>query len=110
MKATKNLWSRSISRAFSAKKRSASQYDPNLTRDEVRDIEMNCALGNHGECLGESAHLRGYVFDARKTIGVSRGTFTDLVYVTWHCSGAVHGYPITSSELDVKRRSYENPN
>ncbi len=35
-------------------------------------------------------------------VGVSAGEFTNFILVRFHCSGSVHGFPITKKELVAK--------
>lgn len=102
LKSTKKQWERSITRALTKEKGEPAQYDPNLTEDEVRTMEISCVKGE-GTLVRDRPHKRSYYRHVGRRIGASSGEFTEYIYVEYHNSGSVHGYPITWSELVSKK-------
>ncbi len=103
VKATIRAWDRSIARQFSARPRSAAQYNPRILKEEIESLDLACVSGRIGASLEELTHQRTFYYEYGGTqpIGLSNGEFTKYVYVIWQSSGSVHGYPITQRELDI---------
>jgi hypothetical protein len=107
---SKRLYERSIIRGRTAEPRAASQYDPNLSHDYIRELELDCALGKRNEgsgfqavMLAEHTHTRCFYTKADRVIGYSNGEPTDYVFVVVNCQGRFHGYPITLTELHDRK-------
>ena len=83
------------------KGRKWAKYHPNLTDDQICEIEMNYHEGTflrrkRTECL----YYRTFDYE----IGASLGQVTRIVLIYRHMGGPVHGHPITQSELVAQRR------
>ena len=102
LRATKKAWERSIARAMTTGRGGVAQYDPNLTPDEIREIELATIAPEN--MITETHHLRTYFRQVGRTIGASNGEFTDFVFVIWQISNSVHGFPISKDELISKKR------
>ena len=103
-KASQRMWGMSLARMNTVAKGSKSLYNPFVHWTEVRDFEMGCVpdangVIEHGVFIAETGHVRTYYFDTEDEIGYSNGELTTYIFVMWHCTGEVHGYPITLSEL-----------
>jgi hypothetical protein len=110
---TKRKWERSFARAESEGKKSRATYNPNLPRELVQRLEMECAEGTAGVLIRETKNQRQYYRDCtneisgvgeENAIGASSGEFTNYIFVVYHISGSVHGYPITEDDLRSKKR------
>jgi hypothetical protein len=102
LKANRRQWERSVTRAWTAEKGEPSQYDPNLSLEEIRDMEIGCVTGR-GISIRARLNKRTYYRKMGRTIGASAGEYTEYIYVEYCNSGSVHGYPITWDELVSKK-------
>jgi DNA polymerase II small subunit/DNA polymerase delta subunit B len=83
-------------------RKGVARYAPSLSLAQIEQMEMETVtvqgLGN--EILaGTKPHVREFWRDMGRTIGASNGRETEYIFVVYHLSGAVHGYPITEEEL-----------
>ena len=95
----KKLWERSILAAQTGERDEPSVYDPGLTDDEIREMEMNCVQGGGIELPQRACTLRRFYRAFPRCIGASEGKKTDYIMVQYDESGAVHGYPVTMDYL-----------
>lgn len=102
LKANRRQWERSMTRAWTAEKGQPSQYDPNLSLDQVREMEIGCVTG-HGTLIQDRSNKRTFYQDVGRNIGASAGQFTQYIFVEFCINGSVHGYPITWDELVSKK-------
>jgi len=93
-------WAVSIRRT--AGREGNARYSPQLTLADIERIEMEAVSGMGIEILPPRRRLER-VFWRRllDEVGASKGERTDLIYVIYNQSGAVHGYSITESELGL---------
>lgn len=102
---TTRLWERNFVKQRTSEPNAASQYNPNFSRDRVEQLEMKCARGECGSFIQgnhrtKTFYLRVDEFDKfGGKIGVSRGEFTEYIFVIRQADGSVHGFPITWEEL-----------
>ena len=96
------LWERSIIAAQTGDADEPAVYDPRLTADAIRDMEMECVSGLGIELPRTIPHVRRFyrVFDW--IVGASDGKKTDCIFVQYNSDGAVHGYPATREYLRGK--------
>jgi hypothetical protein len=87
-----------------------------ISPDEVRQIELETIENALGRGEVQSAAENGLEILPRKNpnherhfwrrlpqpIGASKGEQTEYIYVLYHISGAVHGYPLTRELLREK--------
>src|SRR5712691_6535494 len=91
-KATARSWERSWARRFSESRGSHSQYNPLISREEIKRIELECARGNLGRPIDEHSNSSTFYYEHTGDIGVSRGEFTRFLIVFRSGDGSVHGY------------------
>lgn len=81
-----------------------------INRDEVRQAELE-TIGNLNQSVAplgheirprKASHERHFWREFVVDIGASKGERTRYIYVLYHLSGAVHGYPITETLLREK--------
>jgi len=101
---SRKLWERSILAATTAGGEPAI-YDPNLTRDQISEMEMECVrVRPNGTTLGIElpqilCHVRTFYQNFDIEIGACDGTKTTYMFVQQNHDGSVHGYPVTESHL-----------
>ena len=87
-----------MTKAMTADGDETSQFDPNLTDEEVAVMELECVQGQ-GRLIRGRCHKRTYFRKMDRTIGASAGEFTPYIFVEYVNSGLVHGWPITWEQL-----------
>jgi len=102
-KSNKKLWERSVTTAITAEADETSQFDPNLTDDEIAAMEL-AAVQGRGTSIQNRCHKRTYYLDTGRIVGASKGEQTRYLFVEYVNSGSVHGWPITSAQVDEKMR------
>ena len=95
----RKLWDRSLIVAQTAERGEPSIYDPNLTEDAIREMEMSCVTGQGMELPRRSPHLRRFYRQFDFCVGASQGKRTNYIHVQWNQEGSVHGYPVTREYL-----------
>ena len=109
IKARIKSWERSWAKRFSEERGSASQFNPTISLEEIKRIELGCARGQLGQAIGRHQNSSTFFYEHDGHIGVSKGEFTRFLIVYRGHSGSVHGYPIPESELqDLIRRVRSN--
>jgi hypothetical protein len=97
-KSKKKNWARSVTKAWTGNPDETSQFDPNLTDDDIARMELECVEGQ-GQQLQDRCHKRTYFRKMDRRIGASAGEFTEYIFVEYLNSGLVHGWPITWDDL-----------
>jgi hypothetical protein len=72
-----------------------------IERMEIDTVTEDLSLGREIESKRRS-NRRVYWRHMNQIIGASRGQETEYIYVEYHSTGAVHGRPMTASELKSK--------
>ena len=102
-KANKWSWERSIATAVTGEPDEPSQFDPNLTDDEIERMQLDC-VRREGTLIRDECHKRTFFRRMGAVIGASAGVKTEFIFVEYVNSGLVHGWPITEAQLEKKRR------
>jgi len=71
------------------------KYSSALSHDDIRRIELNCAL--NGTLISERPGESWMKFD--RTIGANDGTETRFIVVRLEENGSYHGFPLTREQL-----------
>ena len=90
-----------MTKALTAERDEPSQFDPNLTDNEIAEMELQCVLGQ-GRPIQDRCHKKTYFQKINRRIGASGGEFTKYIFVEYVNSGPVHGWPITWEQLKRK--------
>ena len=104
IKVTTRAWDRSFARSGTEPRGAAAQYNPRISRDKIKAIELGCARGEIGKPLDVHSNSGTFYYTHDEYIGVSKGEFTLHIIVYRQSNGSVHGYPIPTSELKNKIR------
>jgi hypothetical protein len=97
------MWEQSTLAAQAGKPGEPSIYDPGLTDDAIREMEMGCVQGRDGIELPQRAcNFRRFYRHFPECIGASEGKKTNYIMVQYDRSGSVHGYPVTAHYLRSK--------
>lgn len=84
-------------------RRGIARYSPALTAAQIENMEMDCVRAPLGtELPRPKDHVRAFFQEFDFEVGASQGQRTNFIYVEYHTSGVVHGYPITETELESK--------
>src|SRR5687768_5545777 len=84
-----------------------ARYKKRMSLEQVEAIEMS--FPEHGRLIWEKPLIeRVYYLELLEIVGASRGEETRFVRVRWGIGGWVHGYPVTSDELEQELRK-RNP-
>ena len=104
---SKKKWDRSIAKAQSTERNAKSQYSPYISEQNVCCFEMKCARGEIGFKISQTEHGETFFanLDVGNWVGVSRGEFTNYIFVVKQGAGSVHGYPITRSDLLSRKQA-----
>lgn len=100
----RKLWDRGLIVEQTRGQGEPSIYDPNLSENVIREMDMSCVQGQGIEIRGRLSHphIRRFYRRFDHCIGASMGQRTSYIYVEWKDEGSVHGYPITEEELRLK--------
>jgi len=101
------MWERSTLAASTASGND-SVYNPNLTRNDIEAIEMECVRraiavpAAHNELQLTICHVRRFYVKLGNLIGASEGIKTDYILVQYENDGSVHGWPVTEKYLKLQ--------
>jgi hypothetical protein len=101
-------WQRSITRTLTSLPDEASQFDPNITDEDlarmlIESVNADPDSSLHlGTPIRSVCHKRTFYREMSAVIGACNGEMTPYLYVEYHNSGLVHGWPISESELRRK--------
>jgi hypothetical protein len=104
IKATRRAWERSWARRASEEHGSASQFNPEIGRDELKRIELDCARGRIGGAIAVHHNSGSFFYEHTADIGVSKGEFTRFLIVYKSADGRVHGFPVPEKDIKDKQR------
>ncbi len=93
------MWERSILAAQTEEHGQPSIYDPGLTDDAIREMEMGCVRGGGTELPRRVYNVRRFYRHFPQYIGASEGKKTEYIMVQYEQDGSVHGYPVTVGYL-----------
>jgi hypothetical protein len=105
---SKRNWERSNTKAWTAGKNEAAQFDPNIPEEDlskwlIESVNADPNSNFHfGTPIRSVCHKRTFYRKMGGTVGACNGEFTEYIYVEYHNSGLVHGWPISESELERK--------
>jgi hypothetical protein len=89
------MWERSTLAALTGGPSEPSIYDPRLTDDDIREMEMGSIQEDVGVGLPQHAsNYRRFYRRFERDIGASEGKKTDCIMIQYDQGGSVHGYPV----------------
>jgi hypothetical protein len=76
-----------------------SQYDPHLSLDEQRTLELLCI--DEGEAYTDVGEVQKFYMKVDRIIGACSGELTDYIFAQWDGGkgGLIHGRPISVKRL-----------
>jgi hypothetical protein len=106
-KSRRRDWERSMTVAWSKQPGETAQFDPNLSDQQIEQMEMECVgrrdgTGRHGTLIREVCHKKTFYRNMGREIGASIGEKTAFIFVEYVNSGSVHGRPMTWEQIQEK--------
>jgi hypothetical protein len=102
-KDSRRNWNRSIL-ALGTIGAEPAVYNPHLSRDEIRRVEMECVMveGVAQELPRSICHIRRFYRRFEAEVGACEGAKTKYIFVQYGNNGSVHGYPASEAYLRKK--------
>ena len=83
-------------------RRQPARYAPWLRLTDIEEMEMGCVGGAGNEFPSRRRTVRQFYREFDRVVGASSGRLVRYIYVEYHQTGAVHGWPISRAELRRK--------